>query len=109
MTIGKASQKLKEEELDVSWIKTTAAAILFHVLGKIGVNILEHKCESFTRVNDVVKCDDVVVFKFFEKARLAYGSKRCSLLFLKSDFLQSDNLVGQMTETLEHCGVRAFS
>lgn len=83
MAVGETAKKLKQKESNISMVETAWVAL--HVLGKVSVlsetkqlslnatakvipatsyHIFKHKCQRFSRMNDVVECHNIRVLQF---------------------------------------------
>lgn len=103
VAVGQPPQQLEEEQADV--VQLQAARVPLHVLGQVGVHILEDEGEGVSGVHDVVQRDDVGVLQVLEQGRLPDGRERRALLLLQPDLLERHHLVGEVAEAFEDGGV----
>jgi len=55
MAVRQSSQQLEKKQLDVTRIQSPiASSMLFHILRKIGMNVLKYEGERLAGMNDIV-------------------------------------------------------
>lgn len=87
-------QELIHEALDGGRLECAALAVGVHISFEVTIHILEDEHQLVLRVDDIMKCNDVLVFELLHKGYLADGGRRRAFFGVEVDFLQSNELAG---------------